>query len=80
MSTRIRIIGGVWPERIGAEGVTVADPGDGIYPFDRPRRGELVVLLDDDPLIAHKGDFTGWEDPPRWWTCVVGVGDVEVLP
>lgn len=80
MTTRIRITGGPWPERIGAEGVTVADPGDGIYPFDKPRKGEVIVLLDNDPLPTPKGAFTGEDDPPRWWTCAIGVDDVEVLP
>lgn len=78
MAQRIRITGGPWPERIGATGVTVVDPGDGIYPFDKPRRGEVVVLLDDDPLPIRKGRFTGEDDPPRWWTCVLDASDVEV--
>jgi len=65
---RIRIVGGPWPERIGSMGHIVPDPGDGIYPFDKPLRGEVCVLLDDDPL--------GWTRDYAW-TCVIGSKDVE---
>jgi hypothetical protein len=70
MSTRIEIVGGPWPERIGRQGVTVDDPGDGIYPFDKRASNEAVVLLDNDPL----GSGT------RSWTCVYSKRYLRYLP
>lgn len=68
--TRVRVTTKVWPERYGAEGVIVADPGDGVYPFGRNMR-DAVVLLDDDPVVpAGLRIFD-------WWTCVLDWGDVE---
>lgn len=67
---RIKIVGGPWPERIGSLGYVVADPGDGIYPFDKRLRDEVVVKLDDDPLGA------GYDT----WTCVIRIKDVKWLP
>lgn len=67
---RIRVTGGPWPERIGALGRIVADPGDGIYPFDKRRpKSEIIVKLDDDPL----GHST------RYWTCVMNTKHIEYV-
>lgn len=71
----------VWPERIGAEGVTVAPPKLGQYP-DEPgiRRGVLVVvLLDDDPLVPVD-DPAPFGGRPDGWTCITNVGSLDVLP
>lgn len=54
--TRVRVVDGPWPERIGCEGVIVPDPGDGVYPFSRLPKSEVVILLDDDPVVnVHNG-------------------------
>jgi hypothetical protein len=63
---------GPWPERIGCRGYVVRDPGDGVYPFDKPLRGEVVIKLDADPA------YPNWSGD-RWWTCVIGVKDVRVI-
>lgn len=64
---RIVVTGGPWPERIGCHGVVVNDPGDGVYPFDKPaeREKNAVVLLDEDPVTSYR--------KPDPWTCVIGV-------
>lgn len=59
----------VWPERAGCVGTVVADPGDGVYPFDKPLRGEVIVKLDDDPLTDNTG----------WWTCTIDTNGVKLL-
>ncbi len=75
MSQRVRILSCPWPERIGREGSVVPDPGDGIYPFNKRGTGEVVLLLDDDPLFdpEREGEF------PRNWTCVMDAADIEFL-
>lgn len=61
-----------WPERHGAHGVVVENPnGPGIYPADKPRPTEVIVLLDADPLVHP--DRRG-----RTWTCVVDA--VSLIP
>ena len=54
-----------WPERVGCEGVIVAPRADGTYP--QPGKGEVIVLLDDDPL----GVLLDTHDPS--WSCVTTI-------
>lgn len=63
-----------WPERVGCEGVIV-DPAifNGLYPADSRRSGEVIVLLDEDPLRAKHPDESRW-------TCVMSTRDVTRLP
>lgn len=90
--TRIRIIGGPWPERIGCEGVIVEAPkGYDRYPFHKLPASEVAVLLDDDPLSCEKRGCD--HSPDRYlsctlpnpdedgeaWTCSIGREDVEAL-
>lgn len=73
---RVMIVGGPWPERIGAVGWEVA-PDRGarkVYPWAGLPRSEVVVLLDDDPLPAAPGPLGG---RPRGWSCVIGRADVS---
>ena len=72
MNVRIRVIGGPWPERIGCEGHIVDDPGDRVYPFDKPLKSERVIKLDNDPLALPCEHFA-----ERYWTCVLGAKDIE---
>lgn len=70
---RIEIIGGPWPERIGCTGVTVDDPGDGVYPFDKRDTKNVIVLLDNDPLLSHD------EGRHSTWSCCIGKRDVRYI-
>lgn len=65
--TRIRVVGGPWPERVGCTGHVVAPSGDGTYP--QPSPWETLVLLDDDPFAY----------PGAWWTCVIRTSALEPL-
>jgi hypothetical protein len=57
----IRVIGGPWPERIGCVGWIVTDQlNPRIYPVAGLGRTELVVLLDDDPVIPSHSRRQGW--------------------
>ncbi len=68
--TRIRVNArSPWPERVGCEGVIVGDPGDGLYPFAGLGRGEVVVLLDDDPFERTHSS--------RGWTCVMDAKSLD---
>lgn len=62
-----------WPERVGLLGVIATPPDDygDIYPVHGLGRGEVIVLLDEDPF----------DHPPiaRWWTCVLSRRSVEVV-
>lgn len=69
VNIRIRVIGGPWPERIGCEGHVVPDPGDRIYPFDKP--------LSDAWRVVHLDGDDGLD---RTWTCVIRKRDIEFLP
>lgn len=71
MTRRIRVTGGPWPERHGAEGVIVDRKRDE-YPWSGLGNAEVVILLDDDPLVPPErrhGD----------WTCAINASDVEYL-
>lgn len=48
----------VWPERRGCHGVIVHPPAGRSYP--QPGPGEVLVLLDDDPLIPKPLRRDGW--------------------
>lgn len=81
MTERIVVIGGPWPGRLGCVGVIVDDPGDGIYPFDKPTPGEVVVLLDDDPVTrGPQGPFGKSPEERRRWTCRLDRSCVSVWP
>lgn len=60
---------GPWPERIGCHGTIAVPPADRTdnYPVHGLGASEVIVLLDDDPLVhtAHRAGRS--ED---WWTCV----------
>lgn len=72
----IRVIGGPWPERIGCTGRIVDDELDPkIYPRHGRGPGEVIVLLDDDPLNSWHGD----DDQTRGWSCVYDRADVEPI-
>ena len=63
---RVRVVGGPWPERIGAVGVIVPKLRRE-YPWVGLGRNEVVVLLDDDPLGRTDG---------RDWTHVIDQRDL----
>jgi len=68
--TRVRMNGKCpWLSRVGCLGVVVAPLANGTYP--QPSRGEVLVLLDDDPL--------GWMMHTAGWSCVVSVASLDVL-
>lgn len=61
----------IWPSRGGCLATVVAPAVDGTYP--QPGPGEVLLLLDDDPLDATKG-------PPGYpitWTCCMAVSGVH---
>lgn len=76
---RVRIIGGPWPERIGRSGVVCTSPKSGCYP--QHVEGEVIVLLDDDPLAeqARSGRRLGGRARMRPWSCHIGQRDVVYL-
>ena len=66
-----------WPERVGCEGVIVerpTGPEGQLYPWHGRGRDEVIVLLDDDPLLPLR---TG--SSVRRWTCAVDRQCVEVI-
>jgi hypothetical protein len=72
----------VWPPRRGCKATIVDPPDPRQYPAPL-QRGEVLVLLDDDPIAKGRrrtafGDGEG-DDRERGWTCVVRRGDVEVI-
>ena len=70
--TRIRLGEEPWPERTGCEGEVVEAPnGLGVYP-DLLGDDEVIVLLDDDPLVPPDRRHEGW-------TCVLSTSRLEVL-
>lgn len=74
VGARVRVTGSApWHKRVGCEGTVVAPPTDGTYP--QPAKGEVLLLLDDDPLDELRY-YTGGV---RLWTCVLDAKDVEVL-
>lgn len=78
---RVRVIGGPWPERIGALG-TVVEPPEGwgdTYPADPKDRRSVLVLLDDDPLGATSAVHKPGTMLEFRWTCRLGLGDVDAL-
>lgn len=54
------IVGGPWPERIGLRAREVQPKGD-YYPWHGRGRGEVVLLVENDPL----------SEPHDGWTCVM---------
>lgn len=59
-----------WFERVGCAGVVVAPPSDDRYP--QPGPGEVVVLLDADPLRSPTTECRGW-------SCVTSIESLEVV-
>jgi hypothetical protein len=85
--TRIRVVGGPWPQRIGLTGVVVPPPdanAAGRYPWHGRTDDEVIVLLDDDPFNrAHckrTGDHSfccrGDDDV---WSCAIARDAVVVI-
>lgn len=65
----LTVIGGPWPERIGADGWDVtAEMDPAIYPRHGLGRGEIIILLRADPVPRGTGVFAARD--PRW-TCVI---------
>lgn len=60
------IVGGPWPERIGRTAYVVPDPGDGVYPFDKPDADHVVIFIPADPLVVVG----------RSWTCCIRRSDL----
>lgn len=64
--TRVEVIGGPWPKRVGCRGVIV-DQLRPEYPWVGLRAGEAVILLDDDPIkVADMFGPTATD-----WSCVI---------
>lgn len=75
--TRVTLFATPWPERNGARGAIVAAPaGYYRYPWAGLGKRDVVVLLDDDPLVHPERR----PDPANYggqgWTCVVDIGCV----
>lgn len=60
-----------WPERTGRRCRIVVNPGDGIYPFDKPHRTSAVILIENDPLDPKATE--------RGWSCVIDGADLSVI-
>lgn len=69
--TRVRVVGGPWPQRVGCVGTVVEQPnGPGVYPDAGRAEVEVIVLLDADPMGAWRGSG---------WTCVFDRDELERL-
>jgi hypothetical protein len=89
VTQRIRVVGGPWPERHGAEG-HIAEPSPERarkYPFVGRGKNEVVIHLDSDPLsrqsppsVATPLGRASWAQECALWTCVLDRTDVEFLP
>lgn len=82
MSRRVEVVGGPWRERVRCYGWTVDDPGTGEYPFDHRMQNEVVIRLDNDPLLVHRtpGEFAtepGALSNGERWTCVIARKDLR---
>ncbi len=74
------INGGPWPERVGLRCRIVDDPGDGIYPFDKRSRTEVVILVEDDPFDGAESRFgPALTDAKRGWTCILSRVSLEEI-
>lgn len=63
------IVGGPWPERIGLRCRDVtAELDQSLYPAKGKGKGEVVVLIPDDPF--------GFQSGGDGWTCVIGRNDL----
>jgi hypothetical protein len=76
-SDRVLVTGGPWKERLGCNGRIVEfTPSPQFpnitYPWAGLAAGEVVVLLDDDPLDEAPGE-------PRTWSCVLSREAVIIL-
>lgn len=72
--SRVRVIGGPWPERIGCEGVIASPPTAAAakhYPWSTTPKYEVIVLLDSDPVAPDRGDG---------WTCTLSKTDITGAP
>ena len=74
MSDRVKIIGGPWPERIGCTATIVYPINDHdahIYPFRDRTRNDVVVKIDNDPLVCTdpKHDFCDKGD--QRYSCIM---------
>jgi hypothetical protein len=58
-----------WPERIGSDGVIMAPAPDGSYP--QPGPGEVLLLLDNDPLDPGRRN--------RTWSCVINARALDTI-
>lgn len=76
------VTGGPWPERVGKRCRLVPDPGDGIYPFGKRARDEVIILIEDDPFTDQHGVWCLRHDDS--WSCSIGLEDIieakEVWP
>lgn len=72
---RIVVVGGPWPERVGAIGWLVEPTlaRAAIYPFRGLGKDEVVIRLDHDPLLRDE------IMDQRWWTCAIRRSSVEPL-
>jgi hypothetical protein len=70
--TPIVVVGGPWPERIGAHGIIAYRQGCRTYPWAGCARDEVIILLDHDPLTDGRVSPDG-----GGWTCAIGVNDVR---
>ena len=69
------VTGGPWPERLGLR-CRIAPPLRDEYPWTglRYRRGEVVVLVEDDPFNGP-----GTPEFDREWTCTISASDITGL-
>jgi hypothetical protein len=82
VTQRIRVVGGPWPERHGAEGI-IAEPSPErarTYPFATCPKWQVIVRLDNDGVPHVPGPFARGDEERALWTCVLDRTDVEFLP
>jgi hypothetical protein len=74
---RVEVIGGPWPERIGCKG-QIVEPSTRSdfmrYPFVGRSNSEVIILLDDDPLLAPG------VRPRDGWSCAIDRSAIRYLP
>jgi hypothetical protein len=76
MTSRIRVVGGPWPERIGCVGSVVTPTPERAkrYPFAGRHKADVIIHLDDDPLARSTPN--PFNDERDLWTCAIGRKDV----
>lgn len=67
-----------WPERVGCVGRVVPALRPGEYPWDKPRKAETTVWIDDDPFF-NDSDNVLVRNADQDWTCVMPWAALDLI-